>query len=99
MLQGGVREAVDQGLTLAELVAVVGSRSGATVATIESVLRDEVRRGHVTCLAGRYLLTGLDAETREALLLFDLPDDDGSREADCPRDPFRAGRRAATWVL
>jgi hypothetical protein len=56
------------------------------------------RSGHVACLAGRYYLTGLDLETREALVRLDLPDLDHSRKARRPRLPYRAGREAATWV-
>lgn len=90
--------AVEDGLTLAELQARVGPRSGATAATIEAVLRDEIKRGRVVCVDGRYVLTGLDLETREALRRLHLPDDDDSRAAGRPRQPYRAGREATAWM-
>lgn len=75
MPQEGVREAAEQGLTLAQLVALVGSPPGATAASLATVLRQEVAAGRVeySPTSRRYSLAGgLDLETRQALLLLDL---------------------------
>ncbi len=86
------------GLTLAELQALVGPRTGSGVETLARVLAEEVAAGRVDFLSSTrcYRLNGgIDLETREALRQLGARDDDASREASRPRDPFRAGRRAA----